>query len=857
MMSRSTRARRRGPFRNLKKAKRTNVAKPRSIRRNTIVGVKEKEEAIEYSSSGGQIVFDSILNPVDGYGSSAEQMAIHLAEQVPNLKFVPQQSDAAWAKFVDSRMGKLLKAQPASNPEAYLGYYAPNSHASLPSLARRAKRRYLYTTWETTQPPRGWKYYINKFDKLFVSSHFCHEGFKNLGVKIPIEVIPLGVNTAAWPYMERSIDGPLTFLMMANSDFNDKRKNYRAGVEAFKKAFGNSSDAKLVIKTTCGGLQRVEIVGDHTNIEYIEKRLTQEQLLMLFKRCHAYLCPTRGEGYGLVCYPPGTLLNTPDGAQEIETFDKGDVLYSHTGNTREVTGATCRDYSGELIKLKPRYSDPLEQTPNHELLVVARPKKLLKSCRKHLEYVGFRPRWIPASKVEEKDFLCVPKITIEKEPITIDLTQHVAGLEVDKEHVYYKMSFKQVDGALSYSKIAKVLEVSINSIYYAINNLRGPSKRKTKVLEYLASSSYKKPEHIKANRYQDLDKELMFFFGLYLAEGSVSENAVSISSHDKEKENHQNCKQIAERFNGTYWYRDNCEDGGHKAECVISSKLLAQLCGNLFGKGAYNKRIPGWMLSSDSLYSLIAGYYYGDGSKAVRNACNIGSASRLLLESIRIGLNSYGIFSGIKDEHRKNRREFYTLSIPGSFIPKFKELTGSKLNYEPFDRKTPIFILEDDSYYYVEVASKSSVSYDGKVYNLHVDKDESYLVNSFSAHNCREAMTTGMPVIAACYSGMQSVMSLFANYQVDFELETVNISDCQPCMQQIFADNNGGSKDLGEWANPSISSMASIMKKMLVNKLEVLERGKEASEWVRGNETYELTAKKLLNAMEMKSAATI
>ena len=196
------------------------------------------------------VLFDSIVNPCDGYGSSAEQMAIALSKNkfVSDLFFKPH--DGVQNIDMLQPETKTLLSE-GSEADIYLGYYQPPIRAELNDYAKNAKRKYLYTTWETDTPPVLWKDYINLYDKLFVSCSMCEEGFRKIGVDIPISIVPLGVNESLWPYKKRSLTNrPLRFLVFVNAHWSNPRKNISMAFQAFKEAFGTRDDVELWLKVT-------------------------------------------------------------------------------------------------------------------------------------------------------------------------------------------------------------------------------------------------------------------------------------------------------------------------------------------------------------------------------------------------------------------------------------------------------------------------------------------------------------------------------------------------------------------------------------------------------------------------------
>lgn len=241
-----------------------------------------------------RICFHSILNPCDGYGGSGEQMAIALSQK-ERINYKPHGESSDWQRLCEP-LTKSLYNRPG-DALSYLGYYAPDLNERLPTEARRARKRFLYTTFESTRPPTQWTSYINQFDKLFVSCRMCKEAFSNRGVQVPISIIPLGIKEELWPYIKKG-SGPFKFLMFANANMNDVRKNYFAAYKAFKKAFGNSKNVELILKVSGGDVPKE--IAAQPNVKIYSGRYTHEELLGIIGKADCMLLPSKGEGYGLL-----------------------------------------------------------------------------------------------------------------------------------------------------------------------------------------------------------------------------------------------------------------------------------------------------------------------------------------------------------------------------------------------------------------------------------------------------------------------------------------------------------------------------------------------------------------------------
>lgn len=173
-----------------------------------------------------------------------------------------------------------------------------------------------YSMFETDQLPTGkdWagRYedaprMINEYcDLLLVPCTHNVELFRKSGVTVPIEVVPNGINSELFPYIDRSNrpkDHKYTFFMYGTLTL---RKNPGMVISAFANLFKDNPDVKLVLKTQSGTLGHVEYV-DMGNIEVIDALWTNERLLEAIADADCFVFPTRGEGFGL---PPVECMAT-------------------------------------------------------------------------------------------------------------------------------------------------------------------------------------------------------------------------------------------------------------------------------------------------------------------------------------------------------------------------------------------------------------------------------------------------------------------------------------------------------------------------------------------------------------------
>lgn len=190
---------------------------------------------------------------------------------------------------------------------------------------RAAPLRFLFTMFESRELPfylkgdiepfgdvrkgvqvENWADDINNrydYDALIVPSEWCAQIFRDNGVKIPIHVVPLGVDTHKFPYLDRPVDRS-RFTFLHQCFYLDDRKGGDLAIDAFKnlKEKGELKDARMILKwvpfiTKC--IDQMNI-GYWEDLYGLNNNLPQGELLDLLGLADFSVNPTSGEGFGLI-----------------------------------------------------------------------------------------------------------------------------------------------------------------------------------------------------------------------------------------------------------------------------------------------------------------------------------------------------------------------------------------------------------------------------------------------------------------------------------------------------------------------------------------------------------------------------
>ena len=408
------------------------------------------------------------------------------------------------------------------------------------------------------------------------------------------------------------------------------------------------------------------------------------------------------------CLLPDTYIHIDKGIKQIKNIKKGDIIYTHQGRLKEVIRILKRFYSGQVFTIRPFYFRlGLATTPEHPYLVLRNNRYQGKSNyygeQLKRDYFKFKkPTWIEAAKVKVGDILLFPRFNKEIE---------------DKKTI-------RLDGILN--PIA---------IKYRENKIAP-----------LGSRANWLPNTIK------IDKDFCRLVGYYLAEGYTnSRDAIGFCFRDNEKEYIEDLQILMRKIFGLQPSRICKKEGCHGIEIIYFSKILVNAFEHLFYvspeiKGAYTKAMPHWMLklSLEKQVEIFRGWWRGDTGY---------TSSRELMNQMKIILLRLGIIPSIYKQSKENfnKKHVHKWKINGRtiqaqydsfsfrnlsfFEDKFQLLKTpefKRFNYKTIRRNGWI----DKNYIYLPVREIEKKFYEGEVYNLEVEEDNSYVTEFATVHNC-------------------------------------------------------------------------------------------------------------------------
>ncbi len=140
--------------------------------------------------------------------------------------------------------------------------------------------------------PASWPQRLNQARALIVPTRFVAGVCRSSGVTIPIEVVPQGVDPEVYHYEERPRRPGLTTLIVATFI---ERKHLREGIAAWKLAFADDPEARLVLKAR---FQYGNYVPDDPRISFVDTNETTRGIAHWYRRADV-LVALGNEGFGL------------------------------------------------------------------------------------------------------------------------------------------------------------------------------------------------------------------------------------------------------------------------------------------------------------------------------------------------------------------------------------------------------------------------------------------------------------------------------------------------------------------------------------------------------------------------------
>ncbi len=179
-------------------------------------------------------------------------------------------------------------------PDVFINVGLANMMGDLSALDRKIKR-VGQCCWDSSLVPENGCDYLNKeADGVIALSQFTKKAFLDGGLKIPIHVGGIGVDTDLFQHIHRNpFRKPYTFVFTGVAQ---GRKGTQGLITAFESVLGDNKDAQLIIKSNSWGK-----LDDYTvkcsNVKRIKEEYSRDQIAKLYHDSDCFVCPSHGDSF--------------------------------------------------------------------------------------------------------------------------------------------------------------------------------------------------------------------------------------------------------------------------------------------------------------------------------------------------------------------------------------------------------------------------------------------------------------------------------------------------------------------------------------------------------------------------------
>ena len=451
------------------------------------------------------------------------------------------------------------------------------------------------------------------------------------------------------------------------------------------------------------------------------------------------------------CCLPGTLVKTNERYKKIEEIQTGSKVMTHKGQYKPITVTMVRDINESIFSIRTKYMMyPLKLTGNHSVFCLKREsikctrlfhtvcRKKGKRCFKGHCYFNkagkkyfsksdccnlgrnYESAWVTANQLKKGDFLSFP---------------------INKNK-------NQTKNFSIYSKDKLIKGYVFN-----------PGTRTKKIKDFV------------------ITKDFLTLCGWYVSEGCFDQSsAISFSLNIKE-ELYANfiCTQLSSL--GLTYRIEKLVDM-NTMKIVTHSAVLGRFFCDNFGHIASKKYAPQWVKDLDPEYLrfFLMGVVLGDGCVDRDNVVYECASQELIFDLFEM-LLKFSCVSSLSETKKNKIKNFINSDRKHEIIREKEKMPAYRLmcsmnQYPELFKFMGLFndnniksghnyYIIDNDYVYFPIFEIKMKKYIGKVHNLEVKDDNSYIANGVSVHNCItsiEAQRSGVPVIATNYAGLQTTV---------------------------------------------------------------------------------------------------
>jgi hypothetical protein len=271
-----------------------------------------------------KVIFRATVDNFSGYGSVSRSLILAFYKKYKDSYDIALQN-LQWLTAGDIELSPedreildLLRRKEYPPEESIL------IHMSIPiefQWPHNYKKYFGFTMLETDKITPTWAYILNRLDGCIVPTPFNVKTFMESGVKVPITIIPFGVDFDMYtldkqPLLPKEeITTKFNFLSIGQWTPGD-RKNISQMILSFLKTFRTNKDVGLILKVygkgagTIDKIQCIEKInairnhaglglGEGPKVYLVHGALTPEDMSKLYHNADVFILPSSGEAFGM------------------------------------------------------------------------------------------------------------------------------------------------------------------------------------------------------------------------------------------------------------------------------------------------------------------------------------------------------------------------------------------------------------------------------------------------------------------------------------------------------------------------------------------------------------------------------
>jgi intein/homing endonuclease len=370
----------------------------------------------------------------------------------------------------------------------------------------------------------------------------------------------------------------------------------------------------------------------------------------------------------------------------------------------------------------------------------------------------YKLEWVPAGDLTYGDVLVFPRRVVEHPVEKVDIVSYLTGeFVVEGEKVRPRYAHRET----RLSTIAMACGCCSTTVQEALLE-DGPFKvgsKRSRVVEYVRDNDIDVSFKGYVGRYLSLTPDVGRMFGYFVSEGSVPKDGDDIRFGNRLASLRDDFSSL---FSTIFGFSPSCDED----EVVFQSAILSQFFRSSCGKNCYERKIPEFIMNAsvEVQKEFIRGYWLGDGnhhSFLSDGDFDFSTSSEVLAHQLRTLLVSLG-FCPVTNfsKEKKEGWALWQIQIAGLQVLEFEKILRVETSYEPVVDGLPQWCWIDENYLYMPIRKLERVPYEGDVYNLEVEGDESYVAGSVVVHNC------GLPTIATNATGLADLVREDISYPV-------------------------------------------------------------------------------------------